>query len=556
LSRKWGLSPLMIQLLYNRGIVEEEDKEIKSFLYPSLKNLHDPFLMKGMDTAVQRIIKAISHKERILIYGDYDVDGVTATTLLLQFLRSLGVSAYYYIPQREKEGYGLNKSSIDKAIEMEIGLIITCDCGISCCEEIEYAKNLGLEIIVTDHHRVKEKIPSACAVLDPNQPDCSYPFKELAGVGVAFKLIQALTQRALSQKIDPCDYLDLVALGTIADVVSLKGENRVLVKFGLERLNQTSNLGLRALINVAGLSGKEIKEGQVGFILAPRLNACGRLSLSRKAVRLLLSTSWREAIKLAKDLDRENRYRQKIEGDMRREAENLLPESKESVIILIKEGWHPGIIGLLASYVKEKYFRPTLIFSPEGDIARGSARSIPKFSIFNALQACQDLLLNFGGHKMAAGMMIPVKNIAILKDRLNELAEEVLSPEDLVPVCFIDATISLKELENKVFEDIELLPPYGPENPRPLFLGEELYLLSSPVVGKKYLRIEVGSKEGEEKFEAIAFGLSKEDKRVINSGCMDAVFTPGINRWRGKEKLQLEIKEIRGGISNGVVKED
>lgn len=554
LSREWGVSPLMVQLLHNRGITGKD--EVKRFLYPSLEHLQDPFLMRGMDRAAQRITKAISNKERILIYGDYDVDGVTATTVLLEFFRSLGVSAYFYIPQREKEGYGLNKSSIDKAVEMGIELIITCDCGISCCEEIEYANNLGLEVIVTDHHRAKERIPSASAVLDPNQPDCSYPFKELAGVGVVFKLVQALTESSLSVNVDPWRYLDLVALGTLADVVSLKGENRALVKFGLENLNQTSNLGLRALINVAGLAGKQIKEGQVGFILAPRLNACGRLSLSRKAVRLLLSTSWREAIRLAKDLDRENRYRQKIEEGMRREAEKLLPESKEPVITLIKDGWHPGVIGLLASYVREKYFRPTLIFSPEGDVARGSARSIPKFSIFNALQACQNLLISFGGHKMAAGMMIPVKNITALKARLNELAEEILSPEDLIPAYFVDARIDLKELENRVFEDMELLPPYGPENPRPLFLGKGLCLFSSPTIGKRYLKVAVGSKEGKESFEAIAFSPTEEEKRIMSSGYIDAVFTPGINRWRGKETLQLEIKDIRGGTTNGVVEED
>ena len=554
LSREWGFPPLMVQLLYNRGIVESE--EVKRFLYPSLKHLQDPFLMKGMDKAVQRITEAISRKERILIYGDYDVDGISATTLLLQFLRSSGVSAYFYIPHREKEGYGLNKSSLDKAVEMGIDLVITCDCGISCIQEIDYANSLGLDVIVTDHHRVKEKVPSAYAVLDPNQPECSYPFKELAGVGVAFKLIQALAQKSSSKKVEPWDYLDLVALGTIADVVSLRGENRILVKFGLERLNRTSNLGLRALIKIVGLDGKEIKGGHIGFILAPRLNACGRLSLSRKAVRLLLSTSWGEAINLARDLDAENRQRQKIEGSMRREADKLLPETKESVIILIKDGWHPGLIGLLASYVREKYFRPALIFSPQGDVARGSARSIPKFSIFNALQACEDLLLSFGGHKMAAGMMIPIKNITILKDRLNELAEETLSPEDLVPAYFVDARVSLKELESDFFENMELLPPYGSENPQPLFLGEGLSPFSSPEFNKKFVKAVIGAKEGGERFEAIAFSLSEEGKRIMRSGDIDMIFTPTINRWKGRETLQLEIKDVRGGNSNGVIREN
>jgi len=554
LSREWGFPPLMVQLLYNRGIVESE--EAKRFLYPSLKHLQDPFLMKGMDRAVQRITEAISRKERILIYGDYDVDGISATTLLLQFLRSSGVSAYFYIPHREKEGYGLNKSSLDKAVEMGIDLVITCDCGISCLQEIDYANSLGLDVIVTDHHRVKEKVPSAYAVLDPNQPDCSYPFKELAGVGVAFKLIQALAQKSSSRKVEPWDYLDLVALGTIADVVSLKGENRILVKFGLERLNQTSNLGLRALIKIVGLDGKEIKGGHIGFVLAPRLNACGRLSLSRKAVRLLLSTSWGEAIKLARDLDAENRYRQKIEGNMRKEADRLLPESKEPVIILIKDGWHPGIIGLLASYVREKYFRPAVIFSPQGDVARGSARSIPKFSIFDALQACEDLLLSFGGHKMAAGMMIPIRNITILKDRLNELAEETLSPEDLVPIYFIDTMVSLKELESDFFQDMELLSPYGSDNPQPLFLGEGLSPFSSPEFNKKFVKAVIGAKEGGERFEAIAFSLSEEGKRIMRSGDIDMIFTPTINRWKGRETLQLEIKDVRGGNNNGVIREN
>jgi len=544
LSKEWNISPLMIQLLYNRGIKIEE-KEIKEFLYPSWQDLHDPFLMKGMKEAVERILKAISNKEKILIYGDYDADGVSATVLLLLFLRDLGVSSYFYIPQREGEGYGLNRASVKKAAEAGMDLIITCDCGISCSKEIEYARSLNLEVIVTDHHRVKGELPSFYPILDPYQQDCPYPFKELAGVGVAFKLLQALSQRPLPRKVDPKNYLELVALGTIADVVSLKGENRVLVKLGLEHLGQTSNPGLRALINVAGLSGKEIKEGQVGFILAPRLNACGRLSLARKAVRLLLSTSPGEAIELAKDLDRENKHRQKIEEKMRKEAEELLPESKGLVIILTKKGWHPGIIGLLASYIRKKYFRPAIIFSPDGKIARGSARSIPKFSIFSALEACQDLLINFGGHKMAAGMDILAENIPALERKLNELAGQILSSEDLIPFHSIDAGLDLKELENKVFEDLELLPPYGPKNPSPLFLGERLHLLSSPHIGRRHFKTVLGSKEGGEEFEAIGFDLDKEKLQIMDSGEIDVIFTPGINRWGGKKKLQLEIKDMR-----------
>ncbi|MEA3485924.1 MAG: single-stranded-DNA-specific exonuclease RecJ, partial [Candidatus Aerophobetes bacterium] len=409
LGRKWNLSPLMIQLLYNRGILRAKDErreakeKIWEFLHPSLSNLHDPFLMKGMERATQRILKAFSQREKILIFGDFDVDGITSTSLLLLFLRDLGIPAYFYIPQREEEGYGLNKSIVEKIAKKGINLIITCDCGTSSVEEVEYAKNLGMDVIVTDHHRVRTPFPSHLTFINPEQPDCPYPFKKLAGVGVAFKLVQALTQKLGPEEIDLQKYLDLIAIGTIADLSPLKDENRILVKCGLERLNNTLNVGLKALISISGLAGKRIKESQVGFILAPKLNACGRLSLAKKGVKLFLSASSSEAGQLAKDLDKENARRRRIQGKMQKEAEKLLSEEKNLIIILSREGWHPGIIGLVASYIKEKYFHPTIIFSRDGKTARGSARSIPEFSIFEALEKCKDLFLSFGGHKMAAG---------------------------------------------------------------------------------------------------------------------------------------------------------
>jgi len=554
LSKKWNLSPIMTQLLYNRGI---EENEIDGFLRPLLKDLYNPFLMKGMEKATQRILKAFSRKEKILIFGDYDVDGITSTSLLLLFLRDLGIPAYFYIPQREEEGYGLNKIAVEKIAKKGINLIITCDCGTSSLEEIKYAKSCGMDVIVTDHHRVKESIPSHLTVINPDQPGCAYPFKKLAGVGVAFKLVQALTQKLSSKEIDLQKYLDLVAIGTIADLSPLKDENRILVKWGLKRLNETSNLGLRALISVSGLSVKEIDEGRVAFIIAPRLNACGRLSLAKKGVRLLLSTSSSEAFKFAKDLDRENAQRRRIEEKMCTEAEKLLPEEKNPVIILSKEGWHPGIIGLVASYIKEKYFRPTIIFSRDGTMARGSARSIPEFSIFEALEKCKDLLLDFGGHKMAAGLSILSKNIETLRERLNELAKEVLFPEDLVPSYFIDAKIDLDKLTEDFFEELELLPPYGPENPPPLFLSENLHLLSPPkMINKGCLRMFLGSKAGRRRFEAIGFGLGKRGREIANLKQLSAIFTPRINQWKGEKTYQLEIKDWRGGKDGGFGQED
>ena len=544
LSRSWNLSPVMVQLLHNRGI---EEGEVEQFLHPSLKDLHSPFLMKGMERATERILKAFSRRERILIFGDYDVDGITATSLLSLFLRDLGVPAYFYIPQRKEEGYGLNRSAIDKAASKGIDLIITCDCGTSSFEEVKYARRLGIEVIVTDHHRVRDVLPPSLIVINPDQPDCSYPFKKLAGVGVAFKLAQALRERlSPEEKVDLYKYLDLVAIGTIADLVPLRGENRVLVKLGLEHLQHTSNVGLRALIEATGLSGREIGEREVGFVLAPRLNACGRLSLAKKGVKLLLCTSSGQAFRLAQELNRENSERQRIEERMCREAEELLAKKEEAVIVLAKEGWHPGVIGLVASYLKERYFRPIIIFSRDGDVARGSARSIPEFPIFEALKECSDLLLSFGGHKMAAGMDIRVENIDKLERRLNELARQMLSPEDLTPSYLIDAKIGLEELNEKVFEELELLPPYGVENPVPLFLSENLRL-SSPVkvVGRGCFRTSLSSGKGKVSFEAIGFGLDRYEEEMLISGEVDVVFTPRINRWKGEKIYQLEIKDWR-----------
>jgi single-stranded-DNA-specific exonuclease len=553
LSKKWNLSPLVAQLLNNRRI---DGEAVERFLRPSWEHLHDPFLMKGMENATQRILKAISNDEKILIYGDYDVDGVTATSLLLLFFQSLRTAAYFYIPQREAEGYGLNRISLEKAAREGIDLVITCDCGISSFQEVKYAQSLGLEVIVTDHHRVKGSLTPSCTVVNPNQPDCPYPFKELAGVGVAFKLVQALAQKLSSATVDPSEYLDLVALGTIADVVSLKDENRVLVKLGLERLRQSSNLGLRGLLSVTGLSGKEITEGQVGFILAPRLNACGRLSLARKAVKLLLATDARESFQLARNLDRENKHRQRIEERMCKEAEKLLPEEKGPVIVLSKNGWHAGIIGLVASYLREKYFRPTVIFSLDAEPAKGSARSIPEFSIFNALEKCEDLLHSFGGHRMAAGMRISKKNIPELRKRLNKLANELLSPEDLVPSYFIDAQVNLEELEGRVFEELKQFPPYGSDNPAPLFLTKSLSINpSSTMAGKGILKASLNSKKGE-KFEVIGFNFGNELKKIDTLRPIDVIFTPRVNEFRGEITHQLEIKDFRGEINDNNIQKD
>ena len=544
LSKKWGISPLLIALLHNRGIVEED---IEKFIHPSSQDLHDPFLMKDMDRAVERIIRGIHKKERILVYGDYDADGITATSLLLKFLRDLKISGYFYIPHRQSEGYGLNRGAIRKASKENINLIITCDCGISSMEEIEYAYTLGMEVIITDHHRTETPVSPKIPVLNPHQPDCNYPFKGLSGVGVAFKLCQALVQKMGIPRDCLNNYLDLVALGTIGDIVPLRGENRILVKLGLERLNSSSlSLGLRALIKLVGLEKKKLSERQVGYILAPRLNACGRLSLAKKGVDLILSTTHQQAFRLAKDLNRENTYRQRIERRMRREADQILSISKQDwVIVVAKKGWHPGVVGLVASYIREKYLRPSLVFSLDGKLARGSARSVPSFPIFKALEKCENLLQSFGGHKLAAGMTLPVKNIEPLKKRLNCLAHDMLSPEDFSPSYFIDAKVNLDKLNKEIVEELELLAPYGSENPLPLFLAERVHLSSLEKI-RRGIKMRVASSRGEEEFEAIGFGLNKEKELTSQKGTINIIYTPRINQYRGEEKIQLEIKDWQG----------
>jgi len=544
LSKKWGISPLLIALLHNRGIAEED---IGKFIHPSLQDLYDPFLMKDMDRAVKRIIKSIRKKERILIYGDYDADGITATSLLLKFLRDLEISGYFYIPHRQSEGYGLNKEAVRKASKKNINLIITCDCGISSVEEVEYAYSLGMEVIITDHHRTETPISPKIPVLNPHQPDCNYPFKGLSGVGVAFKLCQALVQKMGISRDRLNNYLDLVALGTIGDIVPLREENRILVKLGLKMLNGSSlSLGLKALIKLVGLEGKEISERQVGYILAPRLNACGRLSLAKKGVDLILSTTHQQAFRLARELNKENIYRQRIERKMCQEVDQILSAGKQDLVILVaKKGWHPGVVGLVASYIKEKYLRPSLVFSLDGKLARGSARSIPSFPIFKALEKCEDLLQSFGGHKLAAGITLPVENIEPLRKRLNYLAHDMLSPEDFSPSYFIDAKVNLDKLNKEMVEELELLAPYGSENSLPLFLAERVHL-SFPEKIKRGVKLRVSSFEGKEEFEAIGFGLNKEEKFIAQKGIVSVLYTPRINQYRGEKKIQLEIKNWQG----------
>jgi len=543
LSSRWGFSPLLIKLLLNRGVREDS---FQDYLFPSFERLHDPFSMEGMKEAVDRILLSISRKEKILVYGDYDVDGITATSLLLKFMKDLKIPSFYYIPHRQNEGYGLNKEAIKKAFAKDVKLIITCDCGTTSVEEIKFAHSLGMEVIVTDHHQVEDNLPPDFIVLNPNKPGCNYPFKDLAGVGVAFKLCQAISQRVSFPPEKLKSYLDLVAMGTLADMVSLSGENRTLVKLGLENLpSSTTSLGLRALINVTGLSGRVIEEGEIGFILAPRLNACGRLSLAKTAVKLLLTDSTKEALSLAHRLNRENSRRQNLERRMCQEGESILSGKIRKVLVVASKDWHPGVIGLVASYLKEKYHRPALAFSIEKDTARGSARSIPGFSIFKALKKCSSLLTSFGGHQMAAGLTLPSANIRKLEEELNRIAEEVLSPDDFVPRKFFDTEFELGGLNSELVRGLEILSPFGLGNPKPLFLARRVRIVRWQNInrGKKFI---ITDYAGEKEFEALSFNNNEKEKRSVLSGRpIDILYFPRLNIWRGEESILLDIKGIK-----------
>jgi len=504
-----------------------------------------------MTPAAERVRQAIDGKEKVLVYGDYDVDGITGTTLLVSVLKKLGSQVSYYIPHRIKDGYGLNKRAIDKASQEGINLIITVDCGITALEEIDYIRHRGMEIIVTDHHQPGENLPQAVAIINPVRKDSSYPFRELSGVGVVFKLVQVLEMQSKNSHLstDVWKHLDLVALGTIADVVPLTGENRILVKYGLRELSQTQKPGLQALLEVTGIEGKQITPTHVGFILAPRLNAGGRLGEAERGVKLLLAESKEEAFPLAQSLDRENKRRQQIGGRTTEEGISKVKEEvnleSEKVIVLADEAWHPGIIGIVASRLVEKFYRPVILIALNEGHGKGSARSIESFHLFQALRECEDLLVALGGHSLAAGLTITQDKIKHLRERMNEIAHSQLSEEDLTPKVKIDSQLSLKDIDLKLLESLDRLGPFGKGNTKPLFTSAGVNLLDSPyLVKNNHLKLRVT--EGGPVREAIGFKMG--DKLSLLTGentGVDLAYSLEINEWRGAKTIQLHLKDIR-----------
>ncbi len=540
--------PKVIAKMLLRRSVRDYDSA-RRFFKPNLENLYDPFLMKDMDRAVERLRRAVLSEEKILIYGDYDVDGITSVSFLYLILKELGVDVTYYIPDRQAEGYGLSPMGIETARERGTQLIITVDCGITGHAEIDLAQSLGIEVLVCDHHEPGPTLPRAVALLDPKRADCPYPFKELAGVGVTYKLCQGLLLRMGIDLSILDNFSELVAIGTAADIVPLMEENRIFVKVGLEKLNESENTGLNALLEVAGLSGKEISTGHVVFIIAPRINAVGRMGDAERAVRLLTTKDKIEARQIAEVLEQENRHRKNVDEETFRQALEMVQQSFEPSstrsLVLHQRGWHSGVIGIVASRVVEKFYRPTVLISVENGVGKGSARSIEGFDLHDALKGCEDLLLAYGGHKYAAGLSISEERIPAFKQRFEEIAASRLVGEQLVPRLTIDAEISLAEIDAMFLKLLRFFAPFGPHNMRPVFVSKNLQVVGTPtLVGANHLKFKV--RQSDQVFDVIGFGMGELAYRVRSGeNNLDLAYVIEENEWMGRKVIQLRAKDIR-----------
>ncbi|HXH70565.1 MAG TPA: single-stranded-DNA-specific exonuclease RecJ [Pyrinomonadaceae bacterium] len=542
------ISPVVAALLISRGY--ETREKAHKFLNPSLADLHEPNLLKGMNEAVGRILKAVEAGEKILIWGDYDVDGTTGTVVLRKALEILGAKTGFHIPHRFTEGYGVNIPALEKAKERGYTLVVSVDCGIRSFEPIAWAKQNGIDFIVTDHHLSDEtkENPDAFAVVNPNQPDCEYPDKNLAGVGVAFKLAHALLREKGRENLVK-GFLKIVAIGTIADVMNLTGENRAIVTLGLKDLPKAHNYGLKALMEVADCTG-EMTSYDIGFRLAPRINAAGRMDAARHIVELFETTDFDEARSLAEMLNSRNRERQKVQAEITGLAMLSTLDSRlstQNFVVVAGEGWHRGVIGLAASKIAEKLYRPTIVFSIENGIAHGSARSIAGYHLLQSLDSCAELFEQYGGHAAAAGMKIKTENIEKLQEKLNAHAGANLSAEDLIPELKIDAVVSSQTLNLDLVEELKRLEPFGMGNPKPRFLTKDLVLTREPFVMKdKHLKLKLADQGGKQ-FEAVwwdGVDKSKEQNLKVKSR-IELAYAPEANNWNGNTRLQLVVEDFR-----------
>lgn len=556
-SKKWTIEknksidisvdihPIVKQILVNRGYSNKEDLE--KFLNPKLDQLYDPFLMKDMTKAIGRIRDAMDNGESIWIYGDYDVDGITSISVLVTCFEFLGVPVNYYIPNRLEEGYGLSVAGMETILSKGADLIISVDCGITSVEEVAYVNQMKKDIIITDHHNCQEEIPDAFAVLNPKQDGCDYPFDMLAGVGIAMKIVQALLRERFMKHYDL--FIDIVMLGTVADIAPIVDENRILTKIGLACIKKSKNIGLQALLDISNLKDTDINTGHIGFNLGPKINAAGRIGQPELGVQLLTSKSETEAKRIAKALDALNAERQDIEKDIIASIDTLIAEQvdldKEKIIVVKGENWHTGVIGIVASRVSEKYNRPSVVLSVEDGIAKGSARSVGNISIFDALNVCKYLFIGFGGHKQAAGLSLKEADVKQLRKEINEYAKKEITMDDLLPKIKIDGILHSHEITHETLDDLEKLEPHGMGNPKPAFLYNGLIIDNVRPIGKDKNHLKIVLHDNKRTFDAIGFNIAEQYADLRSQDQLDMVMNLNKNLFRGIETIQFMIKDIR-----------
>lgn len=550
-----NLPQALAKALVMRGISTFE--EAKRFFRPSLEQLHDPFLMKGMDEAVNRIVHAKEHNESVLVYGDYDVDGTTSTALMVHFLESLGISASYWIPHRIKNGYGLCKAGIDVGVERGAALIVALDCGITAIAEADYAKEKGIDLVICDHHKPGDEIPDAIAVLDPKREDCTYPFDELSGCGVGFKLLQAVLARLGKPAELAFEYLDLVAISTASDIVPLEGENRILMREGIEKLRHTTRNGIRGLARVAKIDLEHVSGGSILFGIGPRINAAGRLEDAGFAVDLLLAKSDTAADEMAQQLDQANMKRREMDRDVLKEAvekaERQLSSEHCHCLVVHDSNWHPGIVGIVASRLVERFYKPSIVLTTVNDEVKGSARSILGVNIYDAIKNCSELLSQFGGHDYAAGMSLIGHDVSTFRSQINEAVGAQITPELLSPVIEVDSQVSLNDIDNRFWAVLKQFAPFGPSNSEPIFHAENLELSRPPRrMGRDGSHIKFWVKQrtnSQQVFEAIGFGMHEYyetlQKSMKERIPLELLFSLSENQWKGVRTLQLKAHDLR-----------
>jgi len=551
LSVELNVNMVIARLLVQRGITTFN--EAKSFFRPRLSDLYNPFLMKDMEKAVARLETAIAKQEKVLIYGDYDVDGTTSVALMYTFLKSRIDQIEYYIPDRYDEGYGISYKSIDYAAENEVTLIIALDCGIKAVDKIAKAKERGIDFIICDHHNPDEKVPSAVAVLDPKQSDCNYPYKELSGCGVGFKLLQAYCQKNNVEPEEIYDLLDLVVVSIASDIVPITGENRVLAYYGLKKLNSNPSIGLKTIINFAGLIGTEITISDIVFKIGPRLNASGRIEHGKKSVQILVSDDIDKLDLLGEEIDSFNEIRRTLDRDITLDALDMIEKNPDlknmNSTVLYNRDWHKGVVGIVASRVTEQFYRPTVILTESNGLATGSARSVGDFDLYEAIGQCSDLLESYGGHMYAAGLTMKIENIFEFKKRFEEIVTNQITDKQQIQTIDVDAKITLSEITPRFFRILKQFAPFGPHNMTPIFVTEDIFDAgTSRMVGKNQEHLKLDLVEPDVNsgiFSAIAFNQSDKFKLITSGLPFDVCYSITENEYRGKISLQLFIRDIK-----------